>query len=612
MENSRYIVGIDLGTTNSVISYIHTEEETTGEHEAYSENRIFKVPQVTDPGIVEELDLLPSFFYIPAESELPDKSLSLPWSDDRSFTVGSFAKKRGAEVPLRLVSSAKSWLCHPGVDRTSSILPWTAPESITKYSPIDVSSYYIEHIRLAWNDFMAEGKPENFLENQEVFLTVPASFDAVARDLTVKAAEKAGLGNITLLEEPQAAFYAWVHKQKDEWRKKVKVGDVILVCDIGGGTTDYSLIEVVEEDGDLALKRIAVGEHVLLGGDNMDLTIAYAVRKRFSEKGIKIDSHQMLELIHNCREAKEKMLNDPECQTLPVVVLGRGRSVIGGTIQEELDRSDVETIIVDGFFPHCSVEDSPAGRRAAGIKELGLHYATDTAVTKYLSKFLRQHIQKIDNEKRAFLHPTKILFNGGVSKASEIRNRMVDVMNHWLSSDHGEPVNILEGDDPDMAVAIGAAYYGFAKRGKGVRIRAGASRSYYVGIETSMPAVPGMPVPIKALCVVSFGMEEGTDAEIPEKEFGLAVGEHAVFRFLSSTIRKDDMPGTMVEEWDEDEIIELAPLEAMLSAESVEKGTLVPVKLHSYLTETGTLELWCEAVDGHNKWKLEFHVREES
>ncbi len=607
MENSRYIVGIDLGTTNSLISYIDTEKDTSEEPQSH----IFRIPQVTDIGAVEESDFLPSFLYIPLESELSEGNLTLPWSAETPFVVGDFAKKRGAEVPARLVSSAKSWLCHTGVDRTSSILPWSAPESITKYSPLDVSSSYIEHIRLAWNHIMAKGNPENFLENQIVFLTVPASFDAVARNLTVEAAEKAGLSKVTLLEEPQAAFYSWIHKQKDEWREKVNVGDVIVVCDIGGGTTDFSLIEVTEEDGDLSLNRIAVGEHILLGGDNMDLTLAYAVRKRFSDKGIKLDSQQMFELIYNCRNAKERMLNDPECKAVPVTVLGRGRSVVGGTLQEELDRLEVENIIIEGFFPITNIEDLPVERKAVGFKEIGLSYASDSAVTRYLSKFLKQHVQKIESEERSFIHPTKILFNGGVTKASEIRNRIIDVLNGWLASDNGEPVSILEGDDPDMSVAMGSSYYGFAKAGNGIRIRAGASRTYYVGIETSMPAVPGMLIPIKTLCVVPFGMEEGTDAEIPGQEFGLVVGDQAVFRFLSSTIRKDDTVGEVLDEWDEDEIEELAPLETMLSAEGIEEGTLIPVKLHSYLSEIGTLELWCESVDGQNKWKLEFHVREE-
>jgi molecular chaperone DnaK (HSP70) len=600
MSHSRYIIGIDLGTTNSVASYIDMEATDP-------ECRLFKIPQVTDAGVVEELDHLPSFLYLPAESELPEKSLSLPWADDVPFAVGKFARKRGSEVPLRLVSSAKSWLCYPDVDKTSPILPWNAPEGVSKMSPVEISSRYLEHVRMAWNHTMAAGNTDYNLEQQGVFITVPASFDAVARDLTVKAAEKAGLKNITLLEEPQAAFYSWLNMSEKGWREQVKVGDVVLVCDIGGGTTDFSIIKVEDEAGELSLNRVAVGEHILLGGDNMDLTLAYAVHAHFAEKKIKLDTKQMLGLIYGCREAKENMLSDPECTTRPIVILGRGRSVVGGTLETELKREKVEETIIDGFFPECAIGDSPAEKKASGFRELGLQYATDTAVTKYLAKFLRQNA----GDETEFIHPTKILFNGGVTKAPAVSERIISVLNRWLSSAGSPPVHIIEGSDPDRAVATGSAYYGYAKKEKGIRIRAGAGRSYYIGIETSMPAVPGMPAPMKALCVVPFGMEEGTDFKIAGREFGLVVGEHVEFRFFSSLVRKDDAPGNVLEEWDDGELEEVAPLEAMLRAEGIETGTLVPVRLHSYLNEIGVLELWCETTNSSGRWKLEFNVREE-
>jgi hypothetical protein len=600
MNTSRYIIGIDLGTTNSVVSYIDMEQG--------GECRLLKIPQLTDAGVVEELNHLPSFLYIAGESELPEKSLSLPWAEDLPYAVGAFARKRGSEVPLRLVSSAKSWLCYPNIDKTSPVLPWNAQEEVSKMSPLDVAGNYLKHVRMAWNHTMAGGNTEHNLENQDVYVTVPASFDAVARDLTVRAAENAGLENITLLEEPQAAFYSWINKSQENWREQVKAGDVILVCDLGGGTTDFSLIEVEDEAGELVLKRVAVGEHILLGGDNMDLTLAYSVSKHFTERKIKLDTRQMLGLIYSCREAKEKILNDPDAPAQPIVILGRGRSVVGGTLETELKREALEEIIIEGFFPECGIEDMPAERKTAGLKELGLQYATDTAVTRYLAKFLKQNAEKAgndtDNGKR-FLHPSKVMFNGGVTKASAVSKRIVSVLDSWLAAEGSAPVGILEGSDPDTAVATGAGYYGFAKREKGIRIRAGAARSYYIGIESSMPAVPGMPAPLKAICVVPFGMEEGTDFKIPGQEFGLVVGEHAVFRFLSSLVRKEDAPGSV------EEIEELAPLETTLPAEGVEAGTLVPVKLHSYLNEIGVLELWCEASDGTGRWKLEFNVREE-
>ncbi len=613
MAESRYIVGIDLGTTNSVVSYLDLEGEFQEDAaELYPENHILNIPQITDPGIVEELSYLPSFFYIPGETELPEKGLALPWNEGIPYAVGRFAMKRGAEVPSRLVSSAKSWLCHSDVDRTSAILPWKAHKSIKKYSPLDISSNYLEHIRNTWNYLMTGDNPDHILENQEVYITVPASFDVVARDLTAKAAKKAGLEKVALLEEPQAAFYAWINRMKNEWREKVNVGDVILVCDIGGGTTDLSLILVTEEKGDLALNRIAVGDHILLGGDNMDLTLAYSVRNHFTKEGIKLDSYQMLGLVHNCRDAKERILSDPECKTYNVVILGRGRSVVGGTIQTDLKRSEVEEIILNGFFPFCDIEDLPVEQKAVGFKELGLHYASDPSVTKHLSRFLKQHLQKTNDDRdKTFIHPTKILFNGGVIKASAIRDRIVDVLNSWLSNENAEPVDVIEGNDPDMAVALGSTYYGFAKKGKGIRIKGGVGRAYYVAVESSMPAVPGMAPPIKAVCVVPFGTEEGSegiDIDLPGQEFGLVVGEQVEFRFLSSTVRKEDTYGDVLEEWDEEEIIELAPLETTLTAKDLEE-TVVPVKLHSILNEMGTLELWCETPDSKNKWKLEFNLR---
>jgi len=369
---------------------------------------------------------------------------------------------------------------------------------------------------------------------------------------------------------------------------------------------------VADEAGELVLKRVAVGEHILLGGDNMDLTLAYSLRSRLVERKINLDTRQMLGLVYSCREAKERMLNDPDCQSLPIVILGRGSSVIGASIETDLERAEVDKTIIEGFFPKCDIMDAPQERRASGFRELGLQYAADTAITKYLARFLRLHAKKMKGagEEQGFIRPTKVLFNGGVTKASAVRDRIIRVLNKWLIDAGGTASQVLSGNDPDLAVAVGAAYYGFAKTGKGIRIRAGAGRSYYIGIESSMPAVPGMPAPLKALCVVPFGMEEGSDFPLPSHEFGLVVGEQAAFRFFGSIARKEDGVGSVIEEWEESELEELPSLETTLPSEGAEPGTLVPVRLHSFLTETGTLELWCEASDRKNRWKLEFNVRE--
>ncbi|MEM6337911.1 MAG: Hsp70 family protein, partial [Bacteroidota bacterium] len=265
-----YIIGIDLGTTHCVIAYTEADVSEAEQPEI----RLFPITQVVGAGEVSALPLLPSFLLLPGPHDVPENALRLPWDGSRDFAVGQFARERGAELPARLVASAKSWLSHAGVDRTADILPFQAPQDARRVSPVEAASRYLRHLRQAWNAQMAQGDESNRLENQTIYLTVPASFDAVARELTVQAANEAGLYDLTLLEEPQAAFYAWINAHKDAWRDAVSVGESILVCDVGGGTTDFSLIQVVEEDGSLDLRRVAVGNHILLGGDNMDLTLA--------------------------------------------------------------------------------------------------------------------------------------------------------------------------------------------------------------------------------------------------------------------------------------------------------------------------------------------------
>ncbi|MGE0826727.1 MAG: Hsp70 family protein [Candidatus Binatia bacterium] len=601
MSSPRYIVGIDLGTTNSVVAYV----DTLADNEP-PKIELFRIPQLVAPGDVEEREGLPSFLYLPASREFPEGSLQLPWADDRSFVVGTLARTRGAEVPGRLIASAKSWLCHVGVDRTAPILPWGGGDDLEKMSPLEVSAQYLEHLREAWNFNMARDDAALALENQEIFLTVPASFDAAARELTVHAAERAGLPSVRLLEEPQAAFYSWIEDAGESWRKKVKVGDVILVCDIGGGTTDFSLIAVSDEAGELELKRIAVGEHILLGGDNMDLALAYAVQQRMTAKGTKLDAGQLRGLWQSCRVAKENLLQPDAPEKHPLTILGRGSSVIGGTIRTDLSYGEVEATLVDGFFPRCASTDMPKTGRRVGFQEMGLPYAADPAITRHLAKFLTRQ-QDTGTSSQTFVQPTAVLFNGGVMKSALLQARLVEVLNSWISPEEGQALRTIEGTDLDHAVARGAAYYGLARRGKGIRIRGGAARAYYIGIETSMPAIPGMAAPLKALCVAPFGMEEGTESDIPGQEFGLVVGEPAQFRFLGSTTRRGDQLGEMIEEPEED-IEELTPLETTLSWIGQE-GVTIPARLHIHLTEVGTLELWAVSRDDAHRWKLEFNVR---
>ena len=597
---ARYVVGIDLGTTNSALSYA-----TLPDGDAPPDFRVLPIPQVVSLKEVGARPVLPSFLYLAAPKEFPAGSLDLAWPGVPDRAVGTFARDQGARVPGRLVASAKSWLSHPGVDRRGPLLPWGAPPEVHRVSPVEASAAYLAHLRDAWNATMA-ADPADRLDRQEVILTVPASFDAAARDLTVEAIRLAGLENVTLLEEPQAAFYAWLGAQGDAWRRRVKVGDMILVCDVGGGTTDFSLIGVADRGGDLALTRLAVGEHILLGGDNMDLALAYAVAATLPKGMDGLDQGQRIALNYACRAAKEALFADPTRASAPVTLLGRGSKLIGGTIRAELTRAMLEATILDGFFPMCARTDAPARDRRVGLTEIGLPYASDPAITRHLAHFLSRQAGSLHAE-GGEVRLSAVLFNGGVFQADPLRDRVERVLQHWT----GDAVPVLETPDLDLSVARGAAYYGAARAGRGVRIRGGVARSYYIGVETSGPAVPGVKPPLKAVCVVTMGTEEGTEAEVPGAEFGLVVGQPAEFRFLGSTTRRDDKPGAVLDRWSPEEIQELTTLDtSLVDDDSTESGDVIPVRLQTVLTEVGTLELWCRSTRDDRRWKLEYNVRD--
>jgi molecular chaperone DnaK (HSP70) len=607
---SRFIVGIDLGTTNCALAHADTNDGET------PQVLVQEIAQLVNPGEVAPRTLLPSFLFLPGEKDFPAGSTALPWDASPESVVGELARKRGAENPARLIASAKSWLLHAGVDRASPVLPWQAPEGVPRRSPISASAAYISHLAKAWQHArVAAGEKKAMLSAQEVLVTVPASFDEEARELTLQAAAEAGLPNVRLLEEPQAAFYAWLASQGDAWRERMKVGDLVLVCDVGGGTTDFSLIAVSEEGGSLALRRVAVGDHILLGGDNMDLALARLLQQKLEAGGHKIDGWQLQQLWHQCRAAKERLFEDEALASQPVTVLGRGSKLVGGTIKAELTRDELLRVLVDGFFPLVDASARPQRARRVGLQEIGLPYAADAAITRHLARFLGDLAADSAGQgvplrrgRSGLAAPTHVLFNGGVMKATALRARVVEAVNAWLVSDGLAALAVLDAPDLDHAVARGAAYYGLTRRGRGVRIRGGASRTYYIGIEAAMPAVPGMEAPLKALCVVPFGMEEGTEARIAGGEFGLVVGEPAEFRFLASTSRKQDEVGHLIEDWGDD-IDELHPLEVTLAWPGQEQA-LVPVRLESRVTEVGTLELWLVARDDEHRWKLEWNIRE--
>ena len=613
---SRYAIGIDLGTTHCELSHVDLTAETSRDWR----ESLLAIPQLTALGTVEEKFLLPSFLYLPNPAEFPDGALALPWDSKAAAVVGEFARSQGVKAPARLVSSAKSWLSHAGVDRNSPLLPWQAPSDVPRLSPVEASARYLRHLAAAWDHRFASrgGAEESALASQEIILTVPASFDAAARDLTLAAATQAGLRNVTLLEEPQAALYAWIEALGDSFRKHVHRGDIILVVDVGGGTTDFSLIAVTEHEGELQFTRLAVGDHILLGGDNMDLTLAHHLNQDLAAAGKILDAWQFASLTHGCRQAKEVLFADPKLKKAPISIPSRGASLIGGTLKTELTREALAQILTDGFMPRTAVTERPQTARRMGLAQMALPYAQDPAITRHLAAFLSRQARALEAVPgapaippgQAFVHPTAVLFNGGVFKATALKQRLVEVLNQWLTADGGPAIKELEGADLDLAVARGAAYYGWVRHGHGVRIRGGTARSYYVGVETAMPAVPGFEPPVKALCVAPFGMEEGARAEVPPQEFGLVVGEPTRFRFFASSLRRNDHVGEMFDDAvGAEDLEELAPIETVLPASHREPGKLVPVNLQAAVTEVGTLELRCLEKGGEGSWKLELNVR---
>jgi hypothetical protein len=609
--SARFSLAIDLGTSNSAIAIGDLES---------GETRIIEIAQTVGSNQIGEMLTLPSAIYIPHSEEFPQSSFPLPWNDagERAI-IGQFARERGALVPDRLASSAKSWLSNPHIDPKQRILPWRSEIAEEKLSPFECSRLYLRHLRDAFLYTERALGRDLDLSDGEIVVTVPASFDEVARSLTAEAAKAAGLGDVTLLEEPQAAFYAWMAETQREWRNLIADGDIVLVCDVGGGTADFSLIAVTDVEGQLELERVSVGEHILLGGDNMDLALAYALNAKFETAGKQLDSWQFLALVHAASKAKIVLFNDSGLAQAPIAVPSRGSSLLAKTVSTTLDREMLEQVVVDGFFARTGVDDLPRESRTAGLQEFGLPYASDPVVSKHIARFLAQSLQNVKaSEKLAalvgssagsqVLMPTAVLFNGGVFKAAPIRARVLDLLASWNG---GQPVRELQGFEPDLAVARGGAVYGRLRAtGKGMRIKAGAARSYYIGLETSMPAIPGYKPPLKALCVVPQGMQEGTELLIEGREFGLVTGGTAEFRFFSSSVRSGDMPGQILPDA-ERELDDAGLLEVAIPALDVPVGQVVPVRVSPVVTELGILELWMRHTNSDRRWKVEFQVRTE-
>lgn len=612
MEPPKFSLGIDLGTSNSAMAVTELEDLNP---------RVVEVTQVSGPNQRTERRNLPSALYIPHPDEFTPESIRLPWEkdDEKRPLVGQFARDHGAQVPDRLVSSAKSWLSHAHVDPHEPILPWKSPIDEPKVSPLEASTQYLRHLKEALLEQADPGDSAPAIADYTIVLTVPASFDEAARNLTLEAATAAGLGEVTLLEEPQAAFYAWTAHSQSNWREQVSPGDIVLVCDVGGGTADFSLLAITDEDGSLGTERISVGEHILLGGDNMDLALAYTLRAQLESEGKTIDDWQFLALTHAAGKAKTQLFADESLEEVPITLPSRGSSLLRGALSTKLTRSTLGQVVIDGFLALTDADDLPAERSKTALSEFGLNYAADPVISKHLARFLRRSLQNVianeqlrslvrdaDLENADFLRPTSVLFNGGVFNATPIRNRVLELLARW---NQGTEVRELSGFEPDLAVAKGAAVYGRVRQtGEGLRIRAGTARSYYVGLESTMPAVPGFVPPVKAICIVPQGMEEGCETSIEDQQFGLTIGQAAEFQFFTSEVRSGDTPGHIIANASQELEQTNAITITLPPGDRLKAGDVIPVRIHATVSERGTLQLWMHHNPTGERWNLDYQV----
>ncbi|MBE3856725.1 hsp70 family protein [Vibrio parahaemolyticus] len=607
MASPRFLVGIDLGTTNTVVAYCEITDNLE-----QSEVSLFDIDQLIGPGEVVRKPLLPSFRYHPAVGQISPSDLTLPWDNEpvagdiNNVIVGEWARELGAKVEGRQVSSAKSWLSHQAVDRNSDILPWAGAQDVDKVSPVIASASYLNHIRQAWN----YRHPSNKLEDQDVVVTVPASFDETARKLTLEAAELAGLKKIVLLEEPQAVCYDWYARHQQTAADELKDLPLILVCDVGGGTTDLSLIEAKFTHDDLALDRIGVGEHLMLGGDNLDLALAHLAESRFSQNK-KLTAASLTKLIQQTRKAKENLLSTSAPDEVKITMLGSGSKLLGGTKSIALSKQEVHQIALDGFFPLSDFSEVPDKRRSA-VVEFGLPYVADPAVSKHVAEFLTQHQQVsraalgIEDDKQNAI-PVGLLLNGGVFNSDLVTERVTTLLSDW----RGAPVTVLDNPHPDWSVALGAVAFGKARRGAQLKIGGGAARSYFLHLQEKNKMG-------KALCLLAKGTEEGHEIRLNGRRFSLTLGEPVRFNLLTSThdtlTNNTAIQNGVMVDVDPDLFAPLPPYITTLEGEGAElqanQKERVEVQLACQLTEVGTLKMECvSAEDDKKRWELEFEVR---
>ncbi|MFZ2388820.1 MAG: Hsp70 family protein [Polaromonas sp.] len=608
--SSQYIVGIDLGTTHTVVAYAPLT--AAGEGQPPAAIQLFDIEQLVAPGEVAALPLLPSVRYQAAPGELAASELQLPWPHEKDAglapsVMGQWARKLGAQMPGRLVTSAKSWLSHTAVDRLAPILPWGAPDDVPKVSPVEASASYLRHVRSAWNWKF----PDSPLEQQALVLTVPASFDESARALTLSAARQAGLPKVRLLEEPQAVFYDWLLRHRGRLAEELAQTRLVLVCDVGGGTTDLSLIQVELVDGEPRLTRIGVGNHLMLGGDNMDLALAHLVEARMATVGgdapaRQLSASRLAQLMDRCRAAKELLLAADAPEQTTVTLLGGGARLIGGSRSVALQREEVEQLIVDGFFPRVEA-DAQARQARGGIVEFGLPYARDAAITRHIADFLRQH---------GPVMPDALLLNGGVFRADALVQRLQQTLNAW----RGAPLRLLHNDNPDLAVAQGAVAYALSQQGLAPRIGGGSARSYFLRLDDAKDAAKDT-VKARGICILPRGSEPGQEVLLKDRSFALRVGQPVRFQLFSAVSDAVDQAPSQLGELvalDEASFVRLPPIVMVLQAtpDAASTGQAatsrqdIPVELASSLTEVGTLEMHCVSLaDPSQRWLLEFDLR---
>ena len=596
-----FIVGIDLGTTNSAVAY--ADLRTAGDQRPAI--RILKIPQLTGLGEVSALEVLPSFMYLTGEYDLQRGATALPWQTDAREIVGQFAHEQGARIPSRLVSSAKSWLCHGQVDRRARILPWGSPDDVPKVSPVSATAAFLRHMKNAWNNQWPHD-PEFYLENQTVVLTVPASFDEVARDLTLEAAAMAGLTHVTLLEEPLAAFYSWLTRHEGDWKRFIQPDDLILVCDVGGGTTDFSLIALQEREGALRFERIAVGEHLILGGDNADLALARKIEQSWTAGRQPLGTDRFQALCHQCRKAKESLL-DGRSASVRITLTGEGRQLIAGTLTADLDTDQVIEVVAEGFFPLVvSDNDSPPARQ--GIAEFGLPYAQEPAVTRHLTRFLMRHSQDVARVlKKTSYVPDWLLFNGGALKPHIIQERLRETICRRFELTAGAQPKILDNRSPELAVAWGAAYYGLVKAGKGVRVGSGSPRAYYMGVGREK-GCDGERAESRAVCIVERGLEEGGRIKLDELNFKVRTNQPVSFDLYASSFRTGDRTGDFIRV--DDSLTALPAIQTIVQFGKKGGRSRIPVSIEACYTEIGTLAVWCRSKISSHRWKLQFQLRD--